>query len=164
MQFADANHGFILSDYEPMWYTTDAGANWQEAPNYIGARQMDLDFPAPDQGWIVGWDGTIVKWNGAALAAEPVARAAIPVRCTLASYPNPFNPMATLEFSLPVTARAELAVYDVTGRLVQTLTDRVLSAGTYTQRFDASGLPSGVYFARLSAAGTHVTRKIVLLK
>ncbi|MBU1985257.1 T9SS type A sorting domain-containing protein, partial [bacterium] len=164
MQWTDPDHGYVLSDYEPMWYTTDAGTTWREAPNHIGSRMIDVDFPNASHGWVVGWNGTIVKWNGSALAAEPVARAAIPIQCMLSAFPNPFNPITTLEFTIPVTTRASLQVYDITGRLVQTLTDRVLPAGIYTQRLDASRLPSGVYFARLSAAGTDVTRKIVLIK
>lgn len=80
------------------------------------------------------------------------------------NYPNPFNPTTTLRFGLPTGADATLAVYDVLGRRVATLVDRRLPAGWHTVRFDATGLPSGVYFYRLAAGAFQATGRMLLVK
>ncbi len=88
----------------------------------------------------------------------------IPVTCSLSSFPNPFNPATTISFSLPRTSDVSLAVYDVTGRKVVTLINQTMSAGEHHVAFDGSALPSGLYFARLSAGEMTRTQKMVLLK
>ncbi|MBN2172082.1 MAG: T9SS type A sorting domain-containing protein [Candidatus Krumholzibacteriota bacterium] len=85
------------------------------------------------------------------------------------SYPNPFNPLTTIGFTLPAAGPVELAVYDVAGRRVATLVDRPLAAGAHRETWggtDDSGrrVASGVYLLRLSAGGRTATRKAVLLK
>ena len=81
-----------------------------------------------------------------------------------ANYPNPFNPVTTIEFSLTKTEQVALNVYDLTGRLISTVFDGVQPAGTYQVTFDAEGLASGMYLYRLESASTTITRKMVLLK
>lgn len=80
------------------------------------------------------------------------------------SYPNPFNPVATIEFDLPKSGRARLAVFNALGERVAVLFDREAPAGRYRADFDASALPSGVYFYRLTADGFSETRKMTLIK
>jgi hypothetical protein len=84
------------------------------------------------------------------------------------NYPNPFNPSTSFEFRVSSFGFVSLKVFDVLGRQVGTLVNDVRPAGVYTVRWDASSLPSGVYFARLnqSAEGSiqSDTRKIVLSK
>lgn len=80
------------------------------------------------------------------------------------NYPNPFNPSTGIQYDLPAASNVRLAVYDMLGREVAVLMDGEQEAGSYTARFDASPLPSGVYFARLTA-GKHVaTQKMLLMK
>ncbi len=82
----------------------------------------------------------------------------------LQNYPNPFNPVTTIRYQLPRRARVQLVVYDVLGRPVQVLVDGVQKAGYYSHRFDASHLPSGVYFYHLKAGGFSQVRKMLLQK
>jgi hypothetical protein len=79
-------------------------------------------------------------------------------------YPNPFNPATTIRFDLPQATRAVVSVYDVTGRLVNALTDDLFTAGEHAVRFDGSGLSSGIYFARLQAGNFAQSTKLILLK
>ena len=81
-----------------------------------------------------------------------------------ANYPNPFNPVTTIEYSLTATEQVALNVYDLTGRLVATVIDGMQPAGSYRVDFDAQDLASGVYVYRLESASTTITRKMVLLK
>lgn len=86
------------------------------------------------------------------------------------SYPNPFNPATTITYRLACATHVELAVYDVSGRLVRILTDhrsdggdihRVIWDGTND---GGERLPSGVYLLRLLTETSAETRKLVLLK
>ncbi len=80
------------------------------------------------------------------------------------NHPNPFNPATELQFTLETRGAVQLVVHDLLGREVQVLTDRVHSAGTHTRFFDATGLPSGTYFATLSSGEHRQTVKMLLLK
>jgi hypothetical protein len=78
--------------------------------------------------------------------------------------PNPFNPTTAISFELRDASIVNLAVYDISGRLVATLADGGRETGKHEEVFDASVLPSGIYFARLAAAGQQQVLKIVLMK
>ncbi|GIV57285.1 MAG: hypothetical protein KatS3mg042_0198 [Rhodothermaceae bacterium] len=80
------------------------------------------------------------------------------------NYPNPFNPVTTITFDLPRATRARLDVFDVLGRTVAVLLDARLTPGTYAVTFDATALPSGVYFYRLTAGDVVRTRQMAVLK
>lgn len=78
--------------------------------------------------------------------------------------PNPFNPAAEIRYQLSDAVNVNLAIYDVTGRLVIELVDEWQNTGEYEVTFDASALPSGVYFARLQAGQVEQTTKLTLIK
>ena len=67
------------------------------------------------------------------------------------NYPNPFNPTTAISYQLSAVSFVTLKVFDVLGREVSTLVDDVQRAGTHIARWDASVMPSGMYFCRLSA-------------
>lgn len=80
------------------------------------------------------------------------------------NYPNPFNPTTTLALYLPQSSYATLVVYDQMGRIVATLLDAETDAGYHTLAFDATHLPSGVYYAKLTVRDMTVTRSMTLLR
>ena len=85
----------------------------------------------------------------------PVISQVEPIRFGLAqNYPNPFNPVTTISFTLPEDANVTLKVYNALGQEVVTLLDHEeFSEGQNNVQFDASNLPSGVYFYRVTAQG-----------
>jgi hypothetical protein len=91
---------------------------------------------------------------------------AMPVRLFLSPcYPNPFNPTTTTQFSLDMSGRATLRVFDLLGREVKTLFNDVVEAGVERQVvFDATGLVSGTYVLRLESAGRATAQKVILQK
>ncbi len=90
---------------------------------------------------------------------------ALPETYALASnYPNPFNPSTEIRFTLPEASAVSLIVYDVMGREVERLLDKTLGAGYHEARWDATGLPSGVYLYRIEAGAFAQTRRMTLLK
>lgn len=85
------------------------------------------------------------------------------------NYPNPFNPRTRIDFVMPSAGKANVTVFDVRGRMVATIIDGVLEAGPHSISWDgrnSSGRPAGtgIYFYRLDAYGTVLTRKMVLLR
>ncbi|RMF09297.1 MAG: T9SS C-terminal target domain-containing protein [Candidatus Neomarinimicrobiota bacterium] len=80
------------------------------------------------------------------------------------NYPNPFNPGTTIGFTISEPGTYALTVYDVTGRKVRTLVNRTLAPRSYEVRFDASHLATGVYFYELQGKGTHLIKKMILMK
>lgn len=80
------------------------------------------------------------------------------------NYPNPFNPTTQIRFSLGQPVHATLTVYDVMGRVVATLVDQPMSAGTHSAVFNASNLSSGVYIYTLRAGEFTQTNKMLLVK
>ncbi len=88
-----------------------------------------------------------------------------PESFSLENYPNPFNPVTKIYYTLPREQYVTLAIYDATGRLVQTLVQNERQpAGRHAFRFDASNLSSGIYFYRLTSGEFSQTRKMSLIQ
>ena len=92
-----------------------------------------------------------------------------PALAVMSAYPNPFNAVTTIEFSLPGAGRAELTVCSVTGQKVRELFSVVMAAGVYSLIWDGrddSGrtVSSGVYIARLDSGNHLNTGKLLLMK
>jgi hypothetical protein len=80
------------------------------------------------------------------------------------NYPNPFNPSTKISYSIAKDEYVTLNVYNVAGKEVARLVDGQRSAGEYSVSFNASELPSGVYFYKLSAGSFTQIKKMVLTK
>jgi hypothetical protein len=80
------------------------------------------------------------------------------------AYPNPFNPSTTINLSIPEAGYASVMVYNVIGQLVSTLADGHMDASDYSLTWDASSVPSGVYFITASTVSQVSTQKVMLLK
>jgi len=80
------------------------------------------------------------------------------------NYPNPFNPSTTIRYTLPVSGRVAVRVYNILGQAVATLVDGNQNAGTYEVSFNASALSSGVYFYRIESGSFAAVKKMMLLK
>ena len=80
------------------------------------------------------------------------------------NYPNPFNPVTTIKYSIPSQSFVQLKVYDVLGNEIITLINEEKTAGNYEIEFNASEIPSGVYFYTLNVGEFVQTRKMILIK
>ena len=126
---------------------------------YRGAFDPSL---AMDQQWTAVWtefDPQNYVYNVSAVGDElPVAKVG------LSNYPNPFNPMTTIKFSVPRAGNATLKVFNVRGQEVAVLHNGELTAGDHSLSFSGEGLPSGTYFYRLTGHGFEATEKMQLVK
>ena len=80
------------------------------------------------------------------------------------NYPNPFNPSTVISYDVPAAGTVLLKVHNALGQEVMTLVNETKDAGSYTAHFDASHLPSGMYFAKLTVGDAVKTIKMTLLK
>lgn len=89
----------------------------------------------------------------------------IPTKTALVgNYPNPFNPSTEIQFALAKQGEVSLQIYDMQGRLVQTLLQETRAAGNYRIAFNAQNLPSGSYFVRLQSGDFAQTKAMTLMK
>lgn len=80
------------------------------------------------------------------------------------NFPNPFNPATTIKYQVSDPGLITIVVYNVLGEAAATLVNEMKPTGSYEVKFDGAGLPSGLYFYRLSAEGFSETKKMLLLK
>jgi cyanophycinase len=87
------------------------------------------------------------------------------------NYPNPFNNSTIIGFSIPSQTKVKLEIFDVLGKKIKTLINKILSAGNHSVEFNSERLVSGIYFYRLTASnaldrsgGFSQTKKMILLK
>ena len=132
-------------------------------PNQVWDEdQFDWSKSAVDNG------GPIVNdWSSWGESFDEMTQSAVaaPEAFTLHNaYPNPFNPTATISYELSESANVNLVVFDVSGRVVSTLADGMLFAGSYSHEFKAHNLASGVYFYKLTVGNMTDTKKMILMK
>lgn len=112
-------------------------------------------------------DGTGVgNWNCTGWEDEEFCQPdqQMPERMHLNAAPNPFNPVTTLNFDLPEAGMVNLSVYNLAGQTVASLVDGYRNAGNHDVTWDASGLPSGVYFVKVQTGAQQLVQKLLLTK
>ncbi len=89
----------------------------------------------------------------------------LPVAFNLSqNFPNPFNPVTTIQYSVPRQSHVSIVIFNLLGQKVSTLVDGVVSPGDHTVTWDGAAVASGVYFCRMNASGFSETTKLMLLK
>ena len=139
----------------------------QEGAETIGSVVVDMiDVRQSDGFVVVGTHG-----NGVYSAAVTEIPSAVSGPETVPSsfglgnaYPNPFNSLTRIRFSIPRDGPVRLAVFDSRGAEIAVLVDGRLPAGETEVRWNAARRPSGVYFIRLAAGGLRQTRKVALVR
>ncbi|NOX90638.1 MAG: T9SS type A sorting domain-containing protein [Calditrichaeota bacterium] len=80
------------------------------------------------------------------------------------NFPNPFNPVTQIKFSIPKTSRVTLTVYNALGQKMVDILDKEFKPGFYDVKWNSSGFASGVYFYRLRSKDFVSTKKMILLR
>lgn len=80
------------------------------------------------------------------------------------NYPNPFNPATTIHYDIPKAGHVKLQIFDISGRLIETLVDEYKTAGSYSHIWNSSHISSGIYLYRLQADELTFVKKCVKLK
>jgi len=123
-----------------------------------------LRYEATQAAWLIDPAYQLdVRWQG----AQPVEveGAGVPVPFVLEqNTPNPFGSTTEIRFTLPQATHVTLVVYDLLGREVARLIDERRLPGSYTERWDARTVASGVYLYRLTAGASVQTRRMMILR
>lgn len=169
--FPNENTGYAITSgmlgYE-IAKTTNTGVNWviHSFNTNVNVYMRSIYFPSVNTGWAVGSFGVILKTTsgGVTIGIDPISTE-IPNDYSLSqNYPNPFNPQTNIRFEIPRAALVILKVYNSLGEEITTLTNEELRAGVYEVQFDATNLPSGMYYYRIAAGNYTQTKKMVLVK
>jgi hypothetical protein len=125
----------------------------------INQASFEFEVVAPAGGTAYSW--SLFGWFDDTRDQTP----AIPTELGLSTnYPNPFNAVTTISYDLPATGHVRLDIYNLTGQMVETLTDGHMEAGHHSVQWDASSYSSGIYFYRLTVADQVFTERMTLLK
>jgi len=158
--YSEDELGVLNENNLALFKSVDGGANWTKMGGVIDAANNNIvlngisDFSL----WAVNdKDTPIVGIRDNEL---------IPAEFTLKqNYPNPFNPTTTIEFTLSEEGMTELRIFNIIGQEVARLfSENGTSGQLYTVHFNASELPTGIYFAKLTQGSKQMLRKMILLK
>jgi len=119
-----------------------------------------------DIAWAVGAIGTIftLDIDSIVTSEEEIATTFPKTPFLTQNYPNPFNPSTTIRYALPERSHVTLAVFNILGQQVALLQKGEQGAGDHEVRFDAKGLPSGVYLYRMNAGSYTETKRLIVLR
>lgn len=95
---------------------------------------------------------------------EIVERPQLPTKTELSNYPNPFNPVTKISFTLPGNSLVKLSVYSISGNKVETLINGKKGPGLHTVVFNGSALSSGVYIYKLQTKSKTIVKRMLLIK
>jgi len=142
---------------EPAWHDND-GEGWQ-GNLFMSKINNDNAWQTPSV-----WSHTFIgNRDGDVLSTED--KNLIATTFSLKeNYPNPFNPTTTIEYTIGLAGPTKLMVYDVLGREMVKLVDEYRPIGSHKVVWNASNMPSGIYFYRLETSSFTRTQKMILMK
>ena len=80
------------------------------------------------------------------------------------AYPNPFNPITTISFEIPMESQVTIGIFDISGRSIAVLSNEIFQPGYHSVNWEAAGYASGIYFVKLVTPEYTETQKVMLLK
>jgi len=166
--FSSNNTGYTFGSYGKVVKTTNMGEDWSELIMPTDMFFNDIYFLNDNTGYLVGDQGMILKTtNGGGNffvgISDPIEN--IPSEFVLhQNFPNPFNPVTTIKFSIPEISFVKISIYDVLGKEVARLVNENRNPGTHELNWDAAIFSSGVYFYELRAGEFTERKKMVLVK
>ncbi len=158
--FLNDNTGWVGGWTGPTYKTTNGGTNWSLAG--WGENLNRFRFLSDTLAFAVG--DRVYKYKNYPVYVNQISSEIPDVFYLYQNYPNPFNPSTIIKFDISKSGSAELKVFDAGGREVSELLIENISAGNYEYRFDAAGLPSGIYFYSLRTPEFTASRKMLLVK
>ena len=162
-------------DFTVMSLTDSGGERWvyrYDGPANAGDRALSIIMGSDGNLYAAGesrgngtyYDFTVVSLTPDVGVEEGLNRPSVPDFRLWQNHPNPFQRSTLISYSLAVPAQVTLEVYDITGRLVETLVNETQKPGIHQVRWEKKTNPSGVYFYRLKAGEFVETRKMVVVE
>jgi hypothetical protein len=162
---ATGNNVFAGTTNGGVYFSPDNGTNWSQVNE--GLTDLRINAMKIHDNIIYAGTQTAGLWKRplSELVGINQVSSEVPTDYSLSqNYPNPFNPSTNFEFKIADFGLVRLTIYDVTGRIVETLLNSALKPGTYKAEWNAANYPSGVYFYTLSTGDFSKTNKMILVK
>lgn len=146
------------------------------AITYVATKTIQFTYTAPASAGSDSLYGTVVRgysgaWNWApnkgmvVRTATGIINSDTPLNFSLSqNYPNPFNPTTNIKYSIAKSGLVKLIVIDALGQEVETIVNKVQSAGNYDVKFKAENLSSGIYFYKITSGDFTQVKKMFLIK
>jgi len=117
-------------------------------------------------GTIIDVEGSFPAWSNLTThLIDFMSGNSIPTEFNLdPAYPNPFNPITHIGYSIPHNTMVSITIYDLMGREVSKLVNNIQQPGYYDIEWDASSFASGMYFITMKTSDFEASQKIVLIK
>ena len=159
---------YVGTDFGP-FYSGNSGGEWEPMGTDIPmVPVVDMKLHNGERFIIAGTHGRSMyksPLDSVSTGISDLGVNVIPEQFALYKpYPNPFNSVATLKYSIGRAGHVSITVFDAEGRQAASLTDKYHEAGIYEVRFNAEGLASGVYFAKMQTNRLTQVRKMTFLK
>jgi photosystem II stability/assembly factor-like uncharacterized protein len=171
---ADDIYDFVFSGsnvfagtFNGVFLSTDYGLQWRN----VSSNELNMavrSLVISNSNLFAGTEGAGVIWQ------RPISEMIVPTSVSTRprtsdygldqNYPNPFNPTTVIRYQLATKNHVTLRIFDVLGREIALLVNEQKKAGMHSVSFNASNLPSGVYFYRLEAGTYHETKKLLIFK
>jgi hypothetical protein len=87
-----------------------------------------------------------------------------PVEFAISNFPNPFNPVTKIEYSIPVSGDVRISIYNSLGQMIKQIVNEFKEIGNYSVQFDGSSFASGIYYYRMETGSYSQVKKMILLK
>ena len=164
IHYYDANYNLVDFNYALIYSNSSfqyVSVLRQAPSNAIYARiTLYADWYGTSEGY---WDDVLFSAISPKTSPQTSFNE-MPVEYSLSNYPNPFNPLTKIQYSLEYPNDTKLRVYDITGKEVANLVNGFQEKGKHEINFDASKLSSGVYFYSIESGEFVQTKKMMLIK
>jgi photosystem II stability/assembly factor-like uncharacterized protein len=152
-----------------IFHSTDNGETWQNiSGNMQFVEVRNIRFDKEDNVYLAT-DESVWRSNPDSVTTIVKSEDKVYQFALMQNYPNPFNPLTKIKYSIPVaqtllSVQVQLKVYDILGKEVTVLVNKEQETGEYEVEWNASNIPSGVYFYTLRAGEFTTTKKLILLR
>lgn len=157
------NQGLVIAGSDSIFTSTDFGNTWNYQ-KYLGYENFNTEIEYYNGKYYFGTDRTGLYVVDIVTSVNNDENNLSKSFQLFQNYPNPFNPITKIKFSIPKPEIVQIKVYNILGKEIKTLLSEHKITGTYEVEFDASNLPSGVYFCRMVSGRYAETKKMILLR
>lgn len=164
IKFYNQVTGYVTADNGDLLRTTNGGINFSLVQNLFNIPLYSSAFTNNNAMWLVGSSGLVISSYDVNVGIHKTEKL-IPESYNLfQNYPNPFNASTKIKFEIPKVSLVKLSIYNINGRLMETVVNQYFDAGKYELSWNANKYPTGIYFCKFNSGNNSKVIKMVLLK